>query len=122
MRCDDHHVFTLAPPRDRGCNRAVAAWRKAKAVELAVEGHTCDAIARKVGYANRGTAYRVVRQALDERIADNVDELRATEVARLDAPVTSRPSGRSPRGSRNERGWSGCTRPASRSPRSLCVR
>ncbi len=33
---------------------------------------------------NRGTAYRVVRQALDERVADNVDELRATEVARLD--------------------------------------
>ncbi len=75
----------LAPPRARGRNRPLAAWRKATAVELAVEGHTYDTIAKQVGYAYRGTAHRVVRQALDERIADNVDELRATEVARLDA-------------------------------------
>ena len=42
-----------------------------------------------VGYANRGTAYRVVQQALDEKIADNVEQLRDTEVARLDALQTS---------------------------------
>ncbi len=41
---------TLAPPRPRTRNRPLAAWRKAKAVELAVEGHTYDAIAR----ASRG--------------------------------------------------------------------
>ncbi len=100
-------MSTLAPPRPRGRNRPLAAWRKAKAVELAVEGHTYDTIAREVGYANRGTAHRVVRQALDEQIAANVDDLRATEVARLDAlqarcgrrrwPGTSMPSGRSRR-------------------------
>ena len=56
----------LAPPRARGRNRPLAAWRKAEAVELAVEDHTYDTVAREVGYANRGTAYRVVRQALDE--------------------------------------------------------
>ncbi len=100
-------MSTPGPSRPRKRNRPLAAHRKAKAVELAVQGHTNASIAREVGYANRGTAYRVVRQALDERVADNVDELRATEVARLDTPggsvaggdgrATSRPSGRSPR-------------------------
>ena len=83
-----------------------ASLLKAKAVELAVKGHTYDTIAREVGYANHGTAHRVVRQALDEHVAEDVDELRATEVARLDAlqprcgrrrwPGTSRPTGSSP--------------------------
>ena len=76
---------TLVPPRPRGRNRPLAAWRKARAVELAVEGHTYDTIAREVGFANRGTAYRVVRKALDETKVDNVQQLRETEVARLDA-------------------------------------
>ncbi len=44
-----------------------------------------DQIAREVGYANRGTAHRVVAKALSERLADNIDELRAMEIARLDA-------------------------------------
>ncbi len=63
----------------------LAAWRKAKAVELAVEGHTYDTIAEQVGFANRGTAHRVVRKALDEQVAENVQQLRETELARLDA-------------------------------------
>lgn len=75
--------FAAAPVRRR--NRPLAAWRKARAVELAVQGQTYDAIAREVGFSNRGTAYRVVRRALDEQIADNVQQLRETEVARLDA-------------------------------------
>ena len=78
-------MSVLAPPRPRGRNRPLAAWRKAKAVELAVEGHTYDTIAREVGFANRGTAHRVVRKALDEQVAENVQQLRETEVARLDA-------------------------------------
>ncbi len=83
MQWQPQQMATLQRPRRR--NRPLAAWRKAKAVELAVEGHTYDAIAKQVGFSNRGTAYRVVRKALDEQIAENVDELRATEVARLDA-------------------------------------
>lgn len=76
---------TLAAPRSRGRNRPFAAWRKAKAVELAVEGYTYDTIAKQVGFANRGTAHRVVRKALDEQVAQKVEQLRETEVARLDA-------------------------------------
>jgi hypothetical protein len=37
------------------------------------------------GFANRGTAHRVVTKALAERLIDGIDELRDTEVARLDA-------------------------------------
>ena len=44
-----------------------------------------DEVARQVGYANRGTAHRAVAQALSERLVDGIDELRALEVARLDA-------------------------------------
>jgi hypothetical protein len=48
-------------------------------------GHSYDQIARAVGYANRGTAHRVVAKALAERLADNIDQLRELELARLDA-------------------------------------
>ncbi len=66
-------------------NKALAAWRRARSVELAVEGHTYQEIAREVGYANRGTAYRVVQQALSQRVDEGVDELRRLEQERLDA-------------------------------------
>ena len=78
-------MTTLAAPRPRKRNRPLAAHRKARAVELAIQGVKYDDIAKAVGYSNRGTAYKVVRQALDETIAANVQELRATEIARLDA-------------------------------------
>ncbi len=54
-------------------------------MELATQGHTYDQIASEVGYANRGTAYRVVRKALDENVAQAVEEYREVEVARLNA-------------------------------------
>ena len=41
--------------------------------------------ADELGYANRGTVYRIVHQALTNREAETIDELRALEVARLDA-------------------------------------
>ncbi len=66
-------------------DRALAEWRKARAVELRIEGCGYDDIAREVGYANRGTAHRVVKKALSSRTAEGVDLLRAMEVARLDA-------------------------------------
>ncbi len=66
-------------------NKALAAWRRARSVELAVGGQTYDEIAREVGYANRGTAYRVVQQALSQRVEEGVDELRRLEQDRLDA-------------------------------------
>jgi len=66
-------------------NRPLAAWRKARAVELAIAGRTYDRIAAEVGYANRGTAYKVVQQALRARTVAAVDELRCLEADRLDA-------------------------------------
>ncbi len=54
-------------------------------MELRIEGRGYDDIAREVGYANRGTAHRVVQKALSARTADGVDHLRAMEKARLDA-------------------------------------
>lgn len=72
-------------PARRLLNRPLAAWRRARAVELATQGHTYDQIASEVGYANRGTAYRVVRKALDENVAQAVEEYREVEIARLNA-------------------------------------
>ncbi len=66
-------------------SQALAQWRKCRAVELMVEGKTYDQIARAVGYANRGTAHRLVMTALGDRLVDDVDELREFETARLDA-------------------------------------
>jgi hypothetical protein len=65
--------------------RAEASWKAARAVELVREGKTYDQVARAVGYANRGTAHRVVTKALAERLVDGIDDLRSIEVARLDA-------------------------------------
>ncbi len=65
--------------------KALANWRKCRAVELAMDGKTYDQIAREVGYANRGTAHRVVMKALADRLLDDVEELREFEAARLDA-------------------------------------
>ena len=66
-------------------NKALAQWRKARAVELAINGTSYGAIAAEVGYSHRGTAYKAVHKALAERVSVGVDQLRRLEVARLDA-------------------------------------
>ena len=66
-------------------NKALAQWRKARAVELAVAGASYGAIAAEVGYSHRGTAYKAVHKALAERITEGVEQLRRLEAARLDA-------------------------------------
>lgn len=65
--------------------KSVAAYRKARAVELALGGASYDEIAQEVGYANRGTAWRTVQRALHDREVAAVDEYRELELARLDA-------------------------------------
>ncbi len=72
-------------PGGRRNNRPLAQWRKARAVDLATHGHTYQQIADELGYANRGTVHRLVQQTLHAHQADSVDQLRALEVARLDA-------------------------------------
>ena len=66
-------------------SQALARWRRCRAVELVLQAMKYNEVARQVGYANRGTAHRAVAQALSERLVDGIDELRALEVARLDA-------------------------------------
>lgn len=75
------------PSTDRKQRRqdaALAKWRQARAVELALAGFSYDEIARQVGYSNRGTAWRVVQKALNERAVESVDELRELALARLE--------------------------------------
>jgi hypothetical protein len=50
-----------------------------------LKGRSYDQIAREVGYANCGAAHRVVAKAWSERLADDIDQLREMELARLDA-------------------------------------
>lgn len=71
--------------RGRHRNRALAAYRRSKAVELAAGGRTYQHIADHLGYANRGTVHRIVRVALEDRQVQSVERLREVEVRRLDA-------------------------------------
>jgi hypothetical protein len=79
-------VVEPPPPRSgRHRNRALASWRKNRAVELAASGRTYQQIADELGYANRGTVHRIVREALEAEQTESVDLLREVEVRRLDA-------------------------------------
>jgi transposase-like protein len=66
-------------------NRAPAAARHARAIQLATEGRTYQEIADELGYANRGTVYRIVHQALARDQRDAVEDHQQLELARLDA-------------------------------------
>jgi hypothetical protein len=72
----------VRPPRRRDAARAT--WRQARAVELALQGYSYDAIASEIGVSNRGNAWRTVQKALHDRVVTGVDELRAVELDRLD--------------------------------------
>jgi hypothetical protein len=80
-------VSADALPRVEGRhrNRALAAARRARAIELRTQGCTYDQIAEELGYANRGTVYRIISDALAEREHQAVDSLRFLESARLDS-------------------------------------
>lgn len=80
---DPHPAPVLRRGRHR--NRALASYRRSKAVELAASGRTYQEIADELGYANRGTVHRIVRQALEAQQVQNVELLREVEVQRLNA-------------------------------------
>ena len=65
-------------------NRALAASRRVRAVELKTAGLTYEQIAVKLGYANRGTVYRLVSETIKAQTVEAVDQLRSLEVERLD--------------------------------------
>ena len=74
----------LPPVHGQHRNRALAAARRARVVELRTTGLTYDQIATELGYANRGTVYHVVSEALKAQTAEAVNELRSMEIERLD--------------------------------------
>lgn len=64
---------------------ALAAYRRARSVELRLAGMEYADFAKEVGYANKGTAWKAVNRALRERTDEMADEYLETELARLDA-------------------------------------
>jgi hypothetical protein len=65
--------------------RALAAWRRTRAIELALAGYCYEDIAAAVGYANRGTAWNVIMEALRRETVEGVAHYRHVELARVDA-------------------------------------
>ena len=64
--------------------RALAEWRRSRAIELALAGRSYDDIAAEVGYTNRGTAWNVVSEALRRQTVEGVENYRGLELARLE--------------------------------------
>lgn len=65
-------------------SRSIALQRTSDAVRLFRDGHTYERIAKTVGYANRGTAYRVVNNAFREQIVEDIEFHRHIELGALD--------------------------------------
>jgi len=86
-----HHCFMstavaeLPKVHGRHRNKALAAARRVRAVELKAAGYTYLQVANELGYTSRGTAYNIVTKALREQTAEAVADLRDLENARLDA-------------------------------------
>lgn len=78
-------VAALPRVEGRHRNRALAAARRARAIELRAQGWTYEQIADELGYANRGTVCHIVHDALTARQVEAVDDLRFLERERLDA-------------------------------------
>ena len=77
-------VAALPRVSGRHRNRALAAARRTRAVELRTQGWTYEAIAEELGYASRATVYTIVRRALAVQEARETDYLRELETERLD--------------------------------------
>ncbi|MGO4341552.1 helix-turn-helix domain-containing protein [Pedococcus sp. 2YAF34] len=78
--------FAALPRVDgRHRNRALAAARRTRAIELRAQGLTYEQIAEELGYANRGTVCRIVGDALATQQAEAIEDLRFVQRQRLDA-------------------------------------
>ena len=64
---------TLPQVTGRHRNRALAAASQARAVELATAGMAYQEIADELGYANRGTVFRLVQAALTPELQVDVE-------------------------------------------------
>lgn len=68
-----------------GTAKITQAERQARALELRKAGATYDHIARQLGYANRGNAYRDVTDAIRAITAEPAKDVLRLELERLDA-------------------------------------
>lgn len=78
-------LVELPKVHGRHHNKALAAARRVRAVELKAAGYTYSQVANELGYTSKGTAYNIVTKALREQTAEAVADLRDLENARLDA-------------------------------------
>jgi outer membrane PBP1 activator LpoA protein len=78
-------LVELPKVNGRHRNKALAAARRVRAVELKAAGYTYSQVANELGYTSRGTAYNVVAKALREQTTEAVTDLRDLENARLGA-------------------------------------
>ena len=65
-------------------SKATAAEKRKKALDLRRAGWSFDDIAAEVGYANRGSAHRAVKQGIADITRESANELLELELARLD--------------------------------------
>ena len=65
--------------------QAENAEKQRQALELRKAGATFEQIARQLGYANAGGAYKIVQAALRDTVQQPADEVRQLELERLDA-------------------------------------
>jgi len=59
--------------------------RRADVLRMRLEGHTFEAIADALGYADRASAYNAYTTARRENVTEPLEELRELEADRLDA-------------------------------------
>jgi hypothetical protein len=66
-------------------SKAIAAYRGARALELAAAGVPYDQITTELGYRSSGAVSKAMWRTIDRRAAAGVEEYRAVELARLEA-------------------------------------
>lgn len=66
-------------------SKATAAEKRKMALDLRRAGWTFEDIAQEVGYANKGSAHRAVKQGIADITRESATELVELELARLDA-------------------------------------
>lgn len=65
-------------------SKATAAEKRKKALDLRRAGWSFDDIAAEVGYANKGSAHRAVKQGIADITRESASELLELELSRLD--------------------------------------
>src|SRR5918994_6925159 len=78
-------IAALPRVTGRHRNRALAGARRARVLELRAQGWTYEAIADQLGYTSRATVHHILKAALAAQQAEDVQQFRALETARLDA-------------------------------------